>query len=621
MGVATTYKIPYRSFMAFPIGLTVLVILGVTGCQITPLEIIQKDQYPISSNLEIQIRRAAMNASSAETARLFSSAARLLSTHNGTQQTKSIIARVKNDPALFSRLSRSDRFEVELIDLELNYLGTNPRYKNDLVKQLEVLTPTTLVQEISALELAAQIRISMEDHVGAVTTLVKLSTFPGVDEKQLAERIWSLIKKLPLGYSATLASNADTQDEFAWWDLATKFLSPLTPTLQRRGWDVWRSANPTHLANKQPPSETSIRSDEPQTIALLLPQSGPLAEASRAIRDGFVAAYWSTQLTDEIEANRRQKILVYDTSGNTMADVVSRAEADGAQILLGPLSKSNVQSMGTLKTDVPTIALNRVNPTLQPKRTEARRPNGRIPQLSLAVEDEAVELAKRISNEGSTRIVVFRDHTSWSHRAYATFSASISNRVEIVSLTTLDDLKDVTNAVGRALDVDASLMRHTNVQRLVRREIEFVPRRRSDIHAVVGLVGSREYASLVAALDFHFGSDIPLFVTSAALRSDVPIKKKNGTRFVALPLTLFSFRLRHDLENAFPAAKQNPSFYALGIDAYRLANQFERLMAGISIPATTGNLKLSRNSLIQRAPAWGQITNNSQIARPLSIVD
>ena len=340
MGVATTYKIPYRSFMAFPIGLTVLVILGVTGCQITPLEIIQKDQYPISSNLEIQIRRAAMNASSAETARLFSSAARLLSTHNGTQQTKSIIARVKNDPALFSRLSRSDRFEVELIDLELNYLGTNPRYKNDLVKQLEVLTPTTLVQEISALELAAQIRISMEDHVGAVTTLVKLSTYPGVDEKQLAERIWSSIKKLPLGYSATLARNADTEDEFAWWDLATKFLSPLTPTLQQRGWDVWRSANPTHLANKQPPSETSIRSDEPQTIALLLPQSGPLAEASRAIRDGFVAAYWSTQLTDEIEANRRQKILVYDTSGNTMADVVSRAEADGAQILLGPLSLS-----------------------------------------------------------------------------------------------------------------------------------------------------------------------------------------------------------------------------------------------------------------------------------------
>ena len=621
IGVATTYKIPYRSFMAFPVGLTVLVILGVVGCQITPPEIFQEDQYPTSSNLEIQIRRAAMNASSAETAQLFSSAARALSTHNGTHQAKSIIARIKNDPALFGRLSRSDRFEVELIDLELNYLGTNSRYKNDLVKRLEVLTPTTLVQEISALELAAHIRISMGDHVGAVRTLVRLSTYSDVDEKQLSERIWSSVKKLPLGYSATLAKNADSEDEFAWWDLATRFLSPLTPTLQQRGWDVWRSANPTHLANNQPPPETSIRPGEPRNIALLLPQSGPLAEASRAIRDGFVAAYWSTQPTNEIEANRRQKILIYDTSGNTMADVVSRAEADGAQILLGPLSKSNVQSMITLQTAIPTIALNRVNPTLQQKITEAHGPNGRIPQLSLAVEDEAVELAKRLSIEGSPRIIVFRDHTSWSHRAYAAFAASISNSVEIVSLTTFDDLKDVTNAVGRALDIDSSLTRHTNVQRLVRREIEFVPRRRSDIHAVVGLVGSREYESLVAALDFHFGSDIPLFVTSAALRSDIPIKKKNGTRFSALPLTLFSLRLRHNLENAFPAAKRDPSFYALGIDAYRLANQFERLMAGISIPATTGNLKLSRNSLIQRVPAWGQITNNSRVARPLSIVD
>ena len=68
-----------------------------------------------------------------------------------------------------------------------------------LIKQLEILTPTTLVQEISALELAAQIRISMVDHVGAVRTLVRLSTYPSVDEKQLAERIWSSIKKIPLG--------------------------------------------------------------------------------------------------------------------------------------------------------------------------------------------------------------------------------------------------------------------------------------------------------------------------------------------------------------------------------------------------------------------------------------
>ena len=134
----------------------------------------------------------------------------------------------------------------------------------------------------------------------------------------------------------------------------------------------------------------------------------------------------------------------------------------------------------------------------------------------------------------------------------------------------------------------------------------------------VGLVGSTEYASLVAALDFHFGSDIPLFVTSTALRSDVPTKQKNGTEFVSIPLSLFPSSLRSELEIAFPNAEKHPSFYALGLDAYRLANQFERLVGGVSIPATTGNLRLSRDNSIRRVPAWGQITNNTQVARPLS---
>ena len=621
IGVATTYKIPYPLLMVFPVRLTAFFILGVTSCQITPPESIEKDQYSLPSNLELQIRQAAKATNSAETVRIFVSAARLLSTQNATERSKSIIARIKSDPSLFSYLSPSDRFEVELVDLELDYRDANPRYKSDLLKRLEVLVPTSVAQEISGLELAARIRISMEDHVGFVRTLVTLSSYQGGNGEELSVRIWSSIKKVPLGYAATLAANADTEDEFAWWDLAAKFLSPLTPTLQQRGWDSWRAENPSHLANKHPPSEISIRSKEPATVALLLPQSGPLAEAARAIRDGFIAAYWSTQVTGEIEGIRLKKILVYDTSGNRMADIVSRAQADGAQILLGPLSKSNVHSMITLKTAIPVIAFNRISPTLLQRQIRTDAFYRRIPQLSLAVEDEAVELANRISSQGLTRIIVFRGDTSWSDRAYIAFTNSVPSSVKLVSITTFANLKDVTSEVGRALDIDESIARYTNVERLVKREIKFTPRRRNDLHAAVGFIGPREYESLAAALDFHFGSDIPLYVTSAALRSDVPIKKKSGTQFIALPLTLFSFPLKYDVESAFPAAKQTPSFYALGIDAFRLANRFELLLAGVSIPATTGNLVLSRNGFILRTPAWGRIRNNLRLARQLSIGD
>ena len=595
-----------------------MTILGVSGCQITPPEIIEKDEHPISSNLEFQIKRAEKNASSTEIARIFSTATNSLSTRNGKQQTKSFIARIKNDPNLFGRLTGNDRFEIELVELELDYLDIGSHGEKDMLRRAEALDPRNRAQEVLKLDLVARIQVSFEDHVGAVRSLVRLTSYESVRKKQLAERIWSSVKKLPLGYAETLARTANSEEELAWWDLAARLLNPLTPTLQQRGWDIWRAENPNHIASKHPPSEVSLMRNAPTTIALLLPQSGPLAEASRAIRDGFITAYWSTQLTNETEVNQKQNILIYDTYANSMEDVVSRAEADGAQVILGPLSKSNVRSMTTLNTAIPTIVFNRIDPTLVEQDPISNRSNRQIPQFSLAVEDEVEELARRITRERLTRIIVFTNEAPWSDRALAALSASLPKSARIISLTTLTDLKTVTVDVGRALGIQESFMRQNDIQSLVRREIEFVPRRRNDIHVAVGFVGSEEYASLVAALDFHFGSDIPLFVTSAALRSGGPIKQKNETQFVALPLTLFPSSLRSELELAFPDAKKHPSFYALGLDAYRLANHFERLMGGVSIPATTGNLRLSRDSSIHRVPAWGQITNNSRVSRPLS---
>ena len=604
--------------MVLPIRLTLLIILGVAGCQITPPKIIERDEDHTSSNLEFQIRRAEKNARSAEIASIFSAAANLLSTRNAKQQLRTFIARVKNDPNVFRRLTGNDRFELELIELELDYLDISSHQQQDLLSRSEALAPKNLAQEVLKLDLVARIQVSFEDHVGAVRALVRLSAYGSVREKQLAERIWSSVKKIPLGYAETLAGSANNEEEFAWWDLASRLLNPLTPALQQRGWDIWRAENPSHIAHEHPPLEISLPGNMPTTIALLLPQSGPLAEASRAIRDGFITAYWSAQLTDEIETNQKQNILIYDTSSNTIEDVVLRAEADGAQIILGPLSKANVRSMAALDTTVPTIVFNRIGPTHLEQPPIANTSNVQIPQFSLAVEDEVEEIARRITQERLTRIMVFVNEAPWSHRALAALSASLSKPAKIISLTTLTDLRNVTNDVGSALGIQESLMRESDIQRLFKRGIGFVPRRRNDIHVAVGLVGSTEYASLVAALDFHFGSDIPLFVTSTALRSDVPTKQKNGTEFVSIPLTLFPSSLRSELEIAFPNAEKHPSFYALGLDAYRLANQFERLIGGVSIPATTGNLRLSRDNSIRRVPAWGQITNNTQVARPLS---
>ena len=161
--------------MVLPIRLTLLIILGVAGCQITPPKIIERDDHHISSNLEFQIRRAETNARSAEIASIFSAAANLLSTRNAKQQLRTFIARVKNDPNVFRRLTGNDRFELELIELELDYLDISSHGKKDLLRRAEALGPKNRVQEVLKLDLVARIQVSFEDHVGAVRSLVRLS--------------------------------------------------------------------------------------------------------------------------------------------------------------------------------------------------------------------------------------------------------------------------------------------------------------------------------------------------------------------------------------------------------------------------------------------------------------
>ena len=185
--------------MVLPIRLTLLIILGVAGCQITPPEIIEHDEHHISSNLEFQIRRAEKNARSAEIASIFSAAANLLSTRNAKQQLRTFIARVKNDPNVFRRLTGNDRFELELIELELDYLDISSHQQQDLLSRSEALAPKNLAQEVLKLDLVARIQVSFEDHVGAVRSLVRLSAYGSVREKQLAERIWSSVKKYRWG--------------------------------------------------------------------------------------------------------------------------------------------------------------------------------------------------------------------------------------------------------------------------------------------------------------------------------------------------------------------------------------------------------------------------------------
>ncbi len=90
---------------------------------------------------------------------------------------------------------------------------------------------------------------------------------------------------------------------------------------------------------------------QPPSVALLLPLSGRQQAAGTAVRDGFLAAY-----LDRPDAAPR--VLVYDTAELGVGPAYERALADGAQFVIGPLTKDDVATLAAGQLAVPTLALN-----------------------------------------------------------------------------------------------------------------------------------------------------------------------------------------------------------------------------------------------------------------------
>ena len=81
------------------------------------------------------------------------------------------------------------------------------------------------------------------------------------------------------------------------------------------------------------------------------------------------------------------------------------------------------------------------------------------------------------------------------------------------------DLRTITESVGTAMHVAGSQSRRDELARLLGEELEFLPRAREDVDAVVALIDNTEANALVPALRFHFASDLPVYASSQTTRA------------------------------------------------------------------------------------------------------
>ncbi len=575
-----------------------LSIVSIAGCQS------QREDPPVETGVPEAIVEGDTAAAGIERARQYLA--------NGDPGTA---AATLNQVDIATLTSPYERFEWNALDAEISlHMEAFPAAE----ERLGNARPTDAAQRSRLALLFARIHAARKDYATASSALISAARDDAADggefARTLVEGAWRYGQRVPGHRIATRLRRVDESPERAWWRLIAAFNEALTTQGQQDVWERWRTRHPEHVAARFLP-RTFVEPDRgPARIALFLPFSGRLANAGETVRDGFLSAYFLSR------AGSRQSIRVYDTAAEPIGALYRQALRDGADFIVGPLSKENAADLWAIDPDVPTLTLN----------TVAVSTKGRAHpiQFALTVEDEARTIAQRVMADGRRRVIVLRSGENWTARAYRVISEllatgegsnagaasgnAMSRQVppagtRLVGSGVFAEGADVTSVVGETLLIEASKLRHRDVQRMVGDEVEFTPRRRADIDAVIALIDGGQLASLKPALAFHFASDLPIYASSQAARDVRDRGDLELLRICDMPWRLFPPEIKAQMREAFPNNRGTAdALFAFGLDAYRLANQMARLTASKDsrIMGVTGILQLGPDGVIRREPVW-----------------
>ncbi len=375
---------------------------------------------------------------------------------------------------------------------------------------------------------------------------------------------------------------------------------------------TWRLQYPGHPANESLLPELLQRLAEsgthPQQLAVLLPLSGRYAGAAEAVRDGLLAAYYAQP------EGERTGIEILDVGDQPAAvwGVYQRAVANGADFVIGPLSKEGVAELARAgNLEVPVLALNQLG--------DVGTGAGGLYQFGLAPEDEAEAVARHARELGYERSIALVPAGAWGERVLGAFSAhwqALGGALLEVQYYS-NDPKTFSDSVRALLNVDASKQRQQALVRQLGQTLEFEPRRRKDADFVFLVAAPQQARQLQPLLRFHHAADLPVLATSHVYTGTPDPdadKDLNGLRFCDIPWTLQEHhpgrQLQQALQNDWPtASRRYTRLQALGVDAFQLLPYLRGPSGTVSerIPGVTGNLQVMPDGRIKRDLVWAEM--------------
>lgn len=348
----------------------------------------------------------------------------------------------------------------------------------------------------------------------------------------------------------------------------------------------WRSRYPGHPGNALMPNDENLhnltQNHPPSQIAILLPQSGPYAASSRHIRAGILNAYYAKSGT-----TNKQNIKFYDTAHTSPTALYEKATSEGADFVIGPLTKNEVNQLKqTSNFTAPIIALN---------YADNSSANTNFYEFGLLPEDEATMAAERAYQQGLSQAIVIAPDNDWGKRVSQTLSNKWRELGGKVQDTWLYQARsnfneDIAKLLKVDLKADKMITREANKKEILDDQ------RRNDFNVIFLFAQNRDARVIVPLLRYYYASNVPIYASSSVfagkmLGNDSDL---NGVIVCDIP---WSKQPASSIQG-----HASNRLYAIGQDAYTLSQSLPTLSKLNNFPlyGKTGALAVTNTQQIHR---------------------
>lgn len=456
-------------------------------------------------------------------------------------------------------------------------------------------TPLGEAAQSEAQAVRGRALLALGRSVEGVRTLVEREVWLSDASSVLANQrlIWDGLRERPLPSPVP-----QTGDPIVDGWLALAPLTATTGAELRRGVLAWRRTFTTHPAAGGLLAELLAAervTGFPSQVALLLPMNSAQRAAASAIRDGFMAAHLRNG------ANSASTIRVYDTAQLGSTEAYLRAQLDGADFIVGPLLRPEVDQVVAQAGFVPTLALNYA--------TNETASLGSFYQFALAPADEAQALAVAAAAAGARSAIALVPSNQRGLQIRDDFrSAFEAAGGTLVDWTSYEPaLQDFSQPIASLLHVTRSRERQRRLAANLGVPVQFEARRREDADMIFVVADTRAGRLLASQLRFFGAGDIPTYATSEIFdpASSARDNDLNGFVFADVPAVIApdgdAASVRAELDAYWPQRAGLVRFYGMGFDAYRLVGSLYTGEAGAwPLRGLSGDLSLDTQGRVRR---------------------